>query len=376
MAAGLLMAIGLAAHGEPAAPAVVSLPAAPNISLRNEVQHSIDKGLAWLQQNQNTNGYWSEADNPGISALALEAFELSPGNDPTSEPAEVERGHRYLLSCVQPDGGIYRKQLQSYNTSVALVALVLSHRPEDRPVIIHARHFLIALQNTPEDGDTNDPFWGGMGYGKSEKHPDLSNTMVVLEALRMSQVYETDQAGPAARDLNWGAAVHFIQACQNLPASDDPQDRGGFVYTPERSNAGVTNLPSGRVALRSYGSMSYAGLLSYIYADLKPDDPRVLAVLNWLRSNYTLDENPALGQEGLYYYYHTMAKALTAYGANELNTANGQAVNWREQLALRLINLQKADGSWANVNGRWFEKDPALVTAYSVIALDLIYPKM
>jgi squalene-hopene/tetraprenyl-beta-curcumene cyclase len=74
-----------------------------------------------------------------------------------------------------------------------------------------------------------------------------------------------------ARDLNWSAAIQFIQRCQNLPthnpekwASDDPQNKGGFIYAPGESKAGQTNLPSGRVALRSYGSMSYAGLLSYI----------------------------------------------------------------------------------------------------------------
>jgi len=49
----------------------------------------------------------------------------------------------------------------------------------------------------------------------------------------------------------------------------------------------------GRVALRSYGSISYAGLLSYIYADLQRDDPRVQAAFDWLRGNYTLDEIPA-----------------------------------------------------------------------------------
>jgi squalene-hopene/tetraprenyl-beta-curcumene cyclase len=140
--------------------------------------------------------------------------------------------------------------------------------------------------------------------------------------------------------------------------------------------AGETNLPSGRVALRSYGSMSYAGLLSYICAELKRDDPRVTAVLDWLRENYTVEENPALGQQGLYYYYHTMARALTVYGADLLELKEGKSVNWREQLALKLINLQKQDGSWSNENGRWFEKDPALVTAYSLIVLDLIQEKL
>ena len=137
--------------------------------------------------------------------------------------------------------------------------------------------------------------------------------------------------------------------------------------------AGETNLASGRVALRSYGSMSYAGLLSYIYAELKPGDPRIIAVMDWLRANFSLEENPGLGQQGLFYYYHTMAKALTLSGADTLQTKDGARINWREQLALKLINLQHADGSWANDNGRWFEKDPVLVTAYSLIALEMIH---
>lgn len=122
--------------------------------------------------------------------------------------------------------------------------------------------------------------------------------------------------------------------------------------------------------------MSYAGLLGYIYADLKHDDPRVIAVMEWLRTNFTLDENPAMGPQGLFYYYHTMAKALTVYGADMLETKDGRHINWREQLALRLINLQHPDGSWANENGRWFEKDPVLVTAYSIIALEIIHTKL
>jgi squalene-hopene/tetraprenyl-beta-curcumene cyclase len=119
--------------------------------------------------------------------------------------------------------------------------------------------------------------------------------------------------------------------------------------------------------------MSYAGLLSYIYADLRRDDPRVNAVLDWLRANYTLTENPGMGQQGLFYYYHTMAKALTLYGAEAIETKEGKKIKWREDLALKLIDLQQPNGSWGNPSGRWFEKDPDLVTSYAVIALDLIY---
>ena len=135
---------------------------------------------------------------------------------------------------------------------------------------------------------------------------------------------------------------------------------------------GVTNRQTGKVALRSYGSISYGGLLSYIYAQMKRDDPRVVAVFNWLKQNYTLDENPAMGAQGLYYYYHTMAKALSLFGIEELELADGRKIDWRKDLAMRLINLQQKDGSWANDNGRWWERDPALVTAYAVLTLELI----
>jgi squalene-hopene/tetraprenyl-beta-curcumene cyclase len=119
--------------------------------------------------------------------------------------------------------------------------------------------------------------------------------------------------------------------------------------------------------------MSYAGLLSYIYADMKKDDPMVQAAFTWLQKNYTLEENPGMGQEGLYYYYHTMAKALTSYGADKLTLSDGKEIDWRHQLALKLLNLQREDGSWANENGRWWEKDPVLVTAYAVITMEMLY---
>jgi squalene-hopene/tetraprenyl-beta-curcumene cyclase len=351
-----------------------------NASLRHEVRHAVEKGRAWLESKQNTNGCWSSPEHPALTALVLTCL---IGGSPIASPA-VEKGYAFLLKSVQPDGGIYNQELQSYNTSVALTSLVLRNRPEDRTVIQNARRFLINLQVTDAQlGATNSPFSGGIGYGGTEKMPDLSATAMALEALYTSRPIVQDISGAKAPDLDWKAALRFVQNCQNLPgpntqpwASDDPQNKGGFIYAPERSMAGQTSLPSGRVAYRSYGSMTYAGLLSYIYADLRPDDPRVTSALDWLRGNYTVDENPALGPQGLYYYYEMMAKALTFAGVDTLETKDGRKVNWREDLALKLINLQYADGFWANENGRWWEKDPVLDTAYAVATLEIVENKL
>jgi squalene-hopene/tetraprenyl-beta-curcumene cyclase len=380
----LLITLAPLQGAEPSLPKL-AMPGASNISLRNEVKHAIDKGWSWLEKSQNTNGFWSTPDHPAVTALALTSYRLQPGVlEQKSEPSSVKKGYEYLMSCVQPDGGIYRKDLPSYNTSVSLTALVLGNHPEFQTPILNARKFIIGLQtDLGEPGKIDTASDGGIGYGKSDKRPDISNTSWALEALYLSKNYVKDKNLPDAGDLNWQAAVHFIESCQNLPshntepwASGDPQNKGGFIYAPGQSMAGPTNLPSGKVALRSYGSMSYAGLLSYAYADLKLDDPRVAAVMDWLRTNYTVEENPALGAEGLYYYYLVMSKALALYGADSFQTRDGRTVKWREDLALKLLNLQHSDGSWVHDNARWWEKDPILVTTFSLIALEMTYKQM
>ncbi len=354
-----------------------------DISFRNEIQRAIDRGLAWLQASQNSNGWWSTPDHPALTALALMAFVGEPkARYRGSEPDWLKRGYTYLLSGVKTDGGIHRGSLVTYNTALCMMSLLAAQKPEYDPSLRKARQFLIGLQGDfGEKGELDSPFDGGIGYGTEYDHSDMGNTLQALEALYYSRHLAEDKNLAGARDLNWAAAIHFLQSCQNLPsynsekwASDDPQNKGGFIYYPGHSMAGsVTNPATGRVALRSYGSISYAGLLSYIYADLKRDDPRVLAVFDWLRKNYTLTENPGMGPQGLYYYFHTMTKALTICGVQDLELANGQKINWRKEAALRLLNLQQRDGSWANENGRWWEKDPSLVTSYVVLSLEMIY---
>lgn len=345
-----------------------------NTSLKNELDRAIERGADWLVKNQQDKGYWSTTDHPAVSALALVAFQGKSSLD-ADEKTAVKKGYDFLLQNFHDDGTIHGgKGLINYNTSIGLLALASAKNADYKPQILKARKYLLGTQiDMGEKGKLDTRFDGGVGYGSKYEHSDMANTLQALEALYYSRQFATDSANP--QDLDWKAAIQFLQNCQNLPthnphASSDPQDRGGFVYHPEESKAG-TNTIGGRIALRSYGSISYAGLLSYIYADLDKTDPRVKAVLEWLEKNYTLDENPGMGAQGLYYYFHTMAKALSAYGLEQLPTKNGP-VNWREQLALRLLDLQKRDGSWENENGRWWEKDPALVTSYAMITLEII----
>ena len=378
-ACGLSVGLLAADPAAPAPPATV-LPPARDASFAHEVEHAVDRGLTFLLAAQNEAGWWSTADHPAVTALVLSAFLGHPeGRYRTNLPPALKRGFLFLVDCAEPDGRIYRTSLANYNTAISAMAFALSGDPGYEPIVKRARAYLLRCQvDLGEQGVLDSPFDGGVGYNDKYQYSDLNNTLVALEAL-----YHTRPAGEgnSQPELDWKAAIHFIQSCQNLPGrnpepwvSEDPADRGGFVYLPGESKAGATtNAVTGRIALRSYGSISYAGLLSYIYADLDRHDARVAAAFDWLRGNFTLDENPAMGQQGYYYYLHLMAKTLKALDLDRLELKDGRSVNWRHDLAMRLINLQQRDGSWVNANARWWENDPVLVTAYAVMSLEIIH---
>jgi squalene-hopene/tetraprenyl-beta-curcumene cyclase len=241
-------------------------------------------------------------------------------------------------------------------------------------VIQNAQKFLKGLQIAE---DEKNAMFGGVGYdGKGR--PDLSNTHFFVEALIASGVPKDD---PAIRK-----ALAFISRCQNLPgeaqdlefakkATED--DKGGFVYNPQLVNETETKdqrvTPVG--GLRSEGGMTYAGLKSFLYAGVGKDDPRVKAAIDWIRRHYTLEENPGQKDAGLYYYYHTFAKAMDALGEDEFADAAGKKHDWRQELFDTLKKKQNADGSWTNTNRAFLENTPELATAYAVLALSYCTPK-
>jgi squalene-hopene/tetraprenyl-beta-curcumene cyclase len=100
----------------------------------------------------------------------------------------------------------------------------------------------------------------------------------------------------------------------------------------------------------------------------------VKAALSWIQENYDLTSNPGMGNAGLFYYYHTFAKALDATGLKFVEDEQGRRHNWRAELVETLSRQQHRDGSWVNKNDRWLEGDANLVTAYGLLALSYCQP--
>jgi squalene-hopene/tetraprenyl-beta-curcumene cyclase len=352
------------------------------LSLQVEMKQAIARGNAWLAKQQQEDGHWDNAELPAFTALALTAAVRDPAVDRTADlPPHIAKGFEWLIQQQKDDGGIYNKGLSVYNTATAVTALTAAEKERYEPMIVKGRKHLIDQQwDIGQKKETDNKNDGGIGYGSKNDRSDMSNTYLAIEAIALSRKVIEDGKHGNQPDLDWDAAITFLSRCQNLTetndqpyASDDPKNKGGFIYGPGETKAGEETLPDGRVALRSYGSISYAGLLSLIYAKLGPDDPRVKTVKEWLGKNYTLEENPGMGAEGLYYYYQTMSKALSAAGIDKLQLADGKEADWRTDLAGAILKKQREDGSWANANGRWMESNPVLVTAYCVMSLEQLY---
>jgi squalene-hopene/tetraprenyl-beta-curcumene cyclase len=279
-----------------------------------------------------------------------------------------------LEANVKEDGGIYfpESKHRNYDTCLAMVAFANAN-PNGKydQIVKKAEAFVKGIQWDESEGKSpDDMFYGGAGYGSSSR-PDLSNTSFMIDALR--------SLGNGPEDGAIQKALQFVSRCQNLenPNNNAPQaaliNDGGFFYSVAgggESKAG--NEPNG--GLRSYGSMTYAGLKSMIYAGVSKDDPRVKAAVSFLRKNYDLESNPGVGLQGLFYYYHTMAKALDAFGEPTFTDASGIKHDWKVELRQKLAALQLADGSWINENTRWMEGDPNLVIGYTLLALSHCKP--
>lgn len=333
------------------------------------VKSVADKAIEYLKttgQNPEDGSYSSFA-GPAVTALVTTGMlQHGVGVDDPAAAKSLE----YLQGFVQPDGGIYNPEslYKNYETSLAILCFVEANTDgRYDELIAKAVDYTKGTQWAGGRSiDESDDRFGGFGYGKHER-PDLSNTSYAIDALIKAGV---DPDSPEMQ-----RALKFVSRSQNLESTHNNQafasknPDGGFIYTP--AGGGETKAETlSNGGLRSYGSMTYAGLKSMLYAGVDKDDIRVKAATDWIRMHYDLEHNPGMGDQGLFYYYHLFAKALDAIGEDTFIDSEGVRHDWRKELLNELASRQAADGSFTNQGSeRWMEGDANLVTGYVLLAL-------
>ncbi len=346
------------------------------VQLQEKLNQTASKGVSFLMEKGRnaTDGSFSKELSPAVTALCVSA--LVRNGIPVGN-AKVQQSLSFLESLVREDGGIYanKSNLRNYETSVSLIAFHQCNVDGKYDTILdRGSKFLKGIQWDEGEGHgIESNHHGGQGYG-SHQRPDLSNTSFFIDQLKELED-EDMQNSDAVRK-----AVVFTSRCQNMASPFNaaeftehiPEgDIGSMIYSAvgkgETKAAALPNTPAG--GLRGYASMTYAGLKTFLYAGMDRDDIRVRAAMDWISRHYDLDSNPGMGQQGLYYYYHVFGKTMLAVGEPTLTDHEGVEHNWRYDLVTKLASLQKEDGSWTNEQDRWYEGDPNLVTAYSLLAI-------
>lgn len=330
----------------------------------------IADGVEYLRTDgQAEDGTFTAQAGPGLTAMTLTA--LLRNDVPVDDPM-VAKGLKALEEFVQPDGGVYAPggRLKNYETCVAILAF--SEANADKrydKIIADANKFVRGLQYGAASGQDKENVWyGGVGYGGPER-PDLSNTSYLIDAIMAVDAPPDDEAIQRA--------LVFVSRCQNLEgAGNDTEfagkvNDGGFYYVvpTEGVDPSEDERYTANGGLRSYGSMTYAGFKSMVYAGLTKEDPRVKAALEWIGKNYSVTENPGQGTAGLFYYYNTFGLALDVADLEAVVDAEGKSHDWRADLTAELAKQQNGDGSWSNANKQWFEGDKNLATAFALLAL-------
>ena len=331
------------------------------------IEAAMTNGAAFLLARQAEDGHWSDPQMPALTALPLWALSGCADLDGAKaglSGGSLRRAAEFVLKTQRPDGGFYVPKpgrggsgLGNYNTCVCLSALYDSGLAP-KSAMLKARTYIASSQLVGDD-----TMAGGFGYDKTSRrrYADLSNTSYAMSAMAKTSSLEEFRSNGVRADLDWDGAIRFVEG---LMEREGP-DAGGAAYNKTTPQAGVSTHAQGRVHLRAYGSMTYAAVLSMCSARLDRGDPRVRQSLEYLSKNWTVDENPGMGGQGLYYFYDIMARALSAARVDEVG-----GHDWRGELSAKIISLQRPDGSWANENNRFWEADPVLCTSFALIALD------
>ena len=358
-------------------------PASVPVSAVDQGETAMHKAIKYFTDHQKTDGSFKLDDRepPALTGMVLRVMARDSA-DGAKTPA-AKQAIAYLLATQKPDGGIYDQMIGNYSTALCISGLAAANDPALKDPIARAVGYLKGGQwsdaiaaGRGQKVDPNSPLFGGWNYGGSGRRSgraDLSNTAQVLAALK--------DAGVSKDDPAFQNAVKFASRLQNNSETNQSKwagNDGGFIYNPGEngegdSPAGTYTNADGQKMVRSYGSMTYAGLETMLYAGLSKDDPRVKAALTWIRSNWTLDEHPGMRgkgdpQAGVFYYYDVFARSLAAYGEPVITDKQGIAHDWRKELIAKLASLQKPDGSFQGTD-QWMESDPMIASCLATAAL-------
>ena len=299
------------------------------VEITPETRRAVQRGLAYLAQNQAEDGSFGGTRFPkhvGITALACMAF-MADGHVPgRGEYGDnVQRGLDFILSHATESGLIAADTshgpMYGHGFATLFLGEVYGMTGDERlrEALQKAVRLIITTQN-PE---------GGWRYQPRPFDADISVTICQIMALRSAR-----NAGLSVPKETIERAIAYVRQCQN------PAD-GGFKYM---LNSGGSAFPR-----------SAAGVASLYYAGVYEDDALEKGLAYMERGT----DNITFRTGGHYFYGHY-------YAAQAMFLAGGDHWrHWFPKVREQLLAHQQPDGSWSSGHGESYG------TAMSLLILQI-----
>ncbi len=357
------------------------------VPTEEEILTSIDLGVEWMVNQQNTDGSWEEWESVAHTGFALTklcdyAYEQSPPLSPFDEEyiysTNVIAGFSFLFSHARTYGtelGIYvledmsDRHHETYNTAIALMALASSYMPTK---IINSENNLvngltfaqlvdqIVIYFEWSQNDYNPPnFHGGWGYHENCWPSDNSHTGYVVLALSYAETFGTDIPQVIKDKLTL-----WIDYIQNNDTEHPDNLYGGSGYSdPENW---VTSLKTGNLLFE----MAFCGDLL--------EDTRVQNALGFLAAHWDDVSTPCTSnvehdygwQEHLQAMFCLM-KGFESFSMDFIEV-NSDDRNWFEEFTTYIVGAQKTDGSWLADQCSYWGWNDLLNTFWALFVLEKV----
>jgi squalene-hopene/tetraprenyl-beta-curcumene cyclase len=374
--------------------------AAPQDDVVKKLIETYASAADWIVTQQQDSGAWlsgpagKAVPSPAYTGLMVAALGGAPASLKAKYKAAADKGVAYLISRTNPDGSVGEGPtgtfIKTYATGIALMGYASVERTDKVANAIRGAQAYLKQNQLKEGKDA-----GGVGYGDDK--PDGSKTTIANLSTTGFSAEGMHQSGLPKDDEFWKLVVKYVRKCQNnSETNNDPEfvaelkakglvvgDDGSLYYStvadPKAQKAGTKKVAD-KESIAGYGSMTYDGIKTYLYAGLKKDSPEVKAAVDWVRKNYSVELHPGFPFDasqrqhlrGLYHYYLVMSRAMDAYGENPFETFDGKKHDWAREIAEQLVKSVKEDKMWKNDNPAWFEGDPLLVTSYVLVTCNTL----
>jgi uncharacterized protein DUF4159 len=304
-----------------------------------QVMSAIERGVAFLKQDQQVRGRWGEVPGYDGGVTALCTLALINSGVPVDDPA-VQESLAHLRG-LEPD--------KTY--TIALQTMVLCAAEPKRDMLLIRRNVKWLEEHQITEGPRKGA-WSYPGPGG-----DNSNAQFAVLAL-----YDAQRVGVDVSRETWIMAAEYWRSTQN--------DDGSWGYVPGDAGtgsmtcAGIGGLAVSSAALES-GDATVEGDRVLCCRPHDVDD-KLDRAIQWLATHFSVTHNPrpaAGGQACLYYYLYGLERA----GRLTARRFIGEH-DWYREGAEFLVREQDTlshfwKGSW------YFEREPRISTAMALLFL-------